>query len=78
MKQYCRYCIHLSTGNGTWCEEKKKTMEDSAAKRVNKCKSFSFCEIDAFDGTARYKPRQPKNTASQISLFDGGTDHDQL
>ncbi len=77
MKQYCRYCIHLSTGNGTWCEEKKKTMDDSAAKRVNKCKSFSFCEIDAFDGNAKYKPRQPKNTADQISLFDGGTDHDK-
>ena len=48
MKQYCRYCINLAAGNGTWCEKRQKEMSDSTAKRVNHCKDFDFCEIDAF------------------------------
>lgn len=76
MKQYCRYCIHLATGNGTWCGEQKKTMSDSTAKSVNKCKSFEFCEIDAFGETDGYKPREtPEHSLTgenQMTMFDGG------
>lgn len=60
MKQYCRYCIHLHTGNGIWCDEKKKELSESTAKSVNNCKMFDFCEMDAFFETDGYKPRQSK------------------
>ena len=60
MKQYCRYCVNLVAGNGTWCEKRQKEMSDSAAKRVNHCKDFAFCEIDAFcENLAGYHPREP-------------------
>ena len=60
MTQYCRYCVHLAAGNGTWCEAHEKEMSDSAAKRVNHCKDFDFCEIDAFgENLAGYHPREP-------------------
>ena len=60
MKQYCRYCVHLATGNGTWCEKRQKEMSDSAAKRLNHCNDFDFCEIDAFcENLAGYHPRAP-------------------
>lgn len=60
MKQYCRYCAHLYTGNGTWCSEHKKEMSDTTAKRINKCKDFAFCEIDAFfENPNPYRPRKP-------------------
>jgi hypothetical protein len=59
MKQYCRYCIHLAYGNGTWCEVHEKEMADSTAKRVNTCKDFEFCEIDAFgENLDGYHPRE--------------------
>lgn len=35
MKQYCRYCSYLCTGNGTWCEKKQKEIADSTAKTEN-------------------------------------------
>ena len=77
MTQYCRYCISLAYGNGTWCSKHGKEMSDSAAKRVNHCKDFDFCEIDAFgENLAGYHPREPyrKRTDAeppdeQISLF---------
>ena len=60
MKQYCRYCAHLATGNGTWCAAHEREMSDSAAKRLNHCKDFDFCEIDAFgENLAGYHPREP-------------------
>ena len=60
MTQYCRYCISLAYGNGTWCSKHKKEMSDSTAKRVNHCKDFGFCEIDAFgENLAGYHPREP-------------------
>ena len=62
MKQYCRYCVHLFTGNGIWCDEKRVEMRESTAKCVNHCDSFEFCEMDAFFETNGYKPRQPKKT----------------
>lgn len=58
MKQYCRYCVHLATGNGTWCSEHRKELSDSYAKHTNTCKDFSFCEIDAFG--ENQKPYQPR------------------
>ena len=62
MKQYCRYCNNLVTGNGTYCTAKKKTIADSTAKSVNHCKQFEFNEIDAFAETDGYKPRKTKVT----------------
>ena len=77
MTQYCRYCVNLVAGNGTWCEKRQKEMSDSAAKRVNHCKDFDFCEIDAFcENLAGYHPRESysarKNAepqGEQTSLF---------
>lgn len=48
MKQYCRYCNNLVTGNGTYCTAKNKEMRDSTAKSANHCKEFEFNEMDAF------------------------------
>lgn len=45
MKQYCRYCSHLVTGNGIVCEKLNKEMSEAAAKTPNRCKSF-----EAYDG----------------------------
>ena len=66
MKQYCRYCNNLVTGNGTYCTAKNKEIADSTAKSVNHCKEFEFNEIDAFFETKGYKPRNTKarNTES--------------
>ena len=71
MTQYCRYCISLAYGNGTWCSKHKKEMSDSAAKRVNHCKDFGFCEIDAFgENLDGYHPREPCPDAARWA--DGG------
>lgn len=70
MKQYCRYCANFVTGNGSWCEAKQKNISDSSAKTINKCKSFVFCEIDAFNYTRKYKERKTKDVdKNQPSLF---------
>ena len=80
MAQYCRYCISLHTGNGIWCDSRKKELSESYAKIPNRCKDFKFCEIDAFMENMRpYRPRigqkkepQPGEdtiTENQISLF---------
>ena len=59
MKQYCRYCSHLFTGNGIWCDAKQKIIPESTAKSVNHCKEFDFNEIDAFfENEKGYKPRE--------------------
>ena len=71
MKQYCRYCAHLAYGNGTWCSEHKKEMSDSTAKRVNHCKDFAFCEIDAFcENLAGYHPREPYRIRKNVEPQD--------
>ena len=81
MAQYCRYCIHLATGNGIWCGKHEKILSESYAKCPNRCKDFDFCEIDAFMENHRpYRPRSPPKkkevpqpedtiTENQISLF---------
>lgn len=62
IKQYCRYCNHLHTGNGIWCDAKEKELSESTAKSVNHCKLFLFNGMDAFfENTEGYKPRQPYN-----------------
>ena len=60
MKQYCRYCVHCHTGNGNWCDAKEREFSDAYFKRLNNCKLFDFCEIDAFmENPNPYKPRSP-------------------
>lgn len=75
MRQYCRYCANFVTGNGDWCEELKKEVGESAARRPNKCRVFEFNEIDAFDLNRTYKPRgegmRQSKTSEQPTLFDG-------
>jgi hypothetical protein len=70
MKQYCRYCIHLAYGNGTWCKEKKTEMSESAIRKANNCKDFEFCELDAITGVTIYKPRKTrtKKNYEQIKM----------
>lgn len=69
MKQYCRYCSYLCTGNGTWCEKKQKEIADSTAKTENHCKQFLFCELDAYDITKKYKARKKRVVVDQPTLF---------
>lgn len=69
MKQYCRYCSYLCTGNGTWCEKKQKEIADSTAKTENHCKQFLFCELDAYDITKKYKQREKRVVVNQPTLF---------
>ena len=70
MKQYCRYCANLVTGNGTYCTVKNKTMSDNTAKSVNHCNKFKSNEMDAFFETDGYKPRKEKaKKDNQTSLF---------
>ena len=58
IKQYCRYCVHLATGNGVWCSERGKVLSESYTKGVNTCKDFDFCEMDAYaENPKPYKPR---------------------
>ena len=74
MKQYCRYCNNLVTGNGTYCTAKNKEIADSTAKAVNHCELFEFNEMDAFFETDGYKPRKAKVTenCTEIMRFDIG------
>ena len=61
MAQYCRYCIHLATGNGIWCSKHEKELSESTAKCPNRCKDYDFCEIDAFaENMKPYRPRSGK------------------
>ena len=61
MKQYCRYCAFLVCGDWPYCEVKRKTMSESAAKRVNTCKDFALNPIDAFGENEKgYQPRREK------------------
>lgn len=70
MKQYCRYCSFLATGNGIYCTELNKEIRESTAKRVNNCEHFDLNPIDAFYENERgYKPRKMKENDGQLSLF---------
>lgn len=71
MKQYCRYCCYLCTGNGIWCDELSKEISEASAKSQNRCHSFAYNPIDAFGLDKEYTPRKPKKKQcdGQISLF---------
>ena len=69
MKQYCRYCSYLCTGNGTWCEKKQKEIADSTARTENHCKDFLFCELDAYNINKKYKAREKRLVVNQPTLF---------
>ena len=71
MKQYCRYCAYLVTGNGIYCTLKGKTLSESYTKSINKCKEFNFCQMDAyFENEKGYCPRKKKKyDDNQIILY---------
>jgi len=77
MKQYCRYCASLVTGNGIYCEYLNKEKTEASTKVVNYCKRFEFCEVDAYDLEHIYKPKiqRPRGSPDdqiegQMSIFD--------
>lgn len=58
MKQYCRYCIHLVTGNGIYCTKRNREYTEQYAKSTNNCGDFELNVIDAFFENERgYQPR---------------------
>lgn len=72
MKQYCRYCNNLVTGNGIWCSERQTELSEAYTKTINHCKDFEFNEIDAYDERKIYKSRnthpQQEIIAEQFTL----------
>ena len=70
MAQYCRYCQNLYTGNDIYCAAKDKELSEAYTKRVNFCKYFDFCSVDAYDLDKEYHPRQKREKAplKQISI----------
>lgn len=62
MNQYCKYCNNLVTGNGIYCAVKDRTLSEASTKRINRCPSFEFNPIDAFDGEHLYKPQNRRRT----------------
>ena len=60
MKQYCRYCCYLYTENGIWCDKLGKEIREAVAKSPNRCHSFAYNPIDAFNMDKTYSPRVPK------------------
>lgn len=73
MKQYCRYCVYLTTGNGIYCSKKKKFYSENSAKSVNNCPHFDFIEIDAFfENMLPYhpRPRPMQQCEGQLSFED--------
>lgn len=69
MNQYCRYCNNLYTGNGIYCAVKDKTMSEASTKRLNKCASFEFNPIDAYDLEHIYKPQNRRRTRLQNMMM---------
>ena len=69
--QYCKYCSHCCAfeDDMAYCEIKNKTYSKAQCSRLNKCKSFEFNEIDAFDLTKTYKPREKKQE-DQVNLYN--------
>lgn len=78
MIHYCRYCANCIAQDGEYavCEETNEMVKKTTIR--NGCKSFDFCEIDAFyinrsdnPEDAKYHPREPKKKQceGQMSLF---------
>ena len=55
-RRQCRWCAHLVTGNGIYCEAKNEEKNERSTKRVNRCHEFEFNEIDAYDLNRKYVP----------------------
>lgn len=72
MKQYCRYCAHLTTGNGIWCDKRHREYSESYAKSTNNCGDFELNVVDAFFENERgYQPRkEPEVDDRQITLSE--------
>ena len=68
MIQYCRYCAYMICGDANYCEKHNKCLSDNTIKSVNKCKSFTFNELDATNINHVYKPKK-KNKSKQEKLF---------
>lgn len=61
IRQYCRYCVYLVTGNGIYCTKRKREYSEQYAKSTNNCGDFELNVIDAFGENERgYQPREPK------------------
>lgn len=74
MKQYCRYCVHLTVGDWPWCGIRERFISESAARRMNHCRNFEFCEMDAFLENERpYTPRKEKHQEPGITNADQTT-----
>lgn len=68
MKQYCRYCIHLVTGNGIYCTKRNREYTEQYAKSTNNCGDFELNVIDAFGENERgYQPK-PLEDDRQITF----------
>lgn len=75
MKQYCRYCSHLTTGNGIWCDARQREFPEAYCKAVNTCKYFERNPMDAFfENTKGYKPRQQKQPNEDCEQMKLGED----
>lgn len=70
MKQYCRYCIHLTAPDEAfgYCSSKKITINEKRCKQPNTCSEFELNPIDAFDLDKTYKPRKKREKVNQITL----------
>lgn len=77
MRQYCRYCNSLVTGNGIYCTFLDKERTEASTMVVNHCKHFEFNEIDAYNMDHKYHPKRqmPRDSANtqiegQMSIED--------
>lgn len=80
MKQYCRYCVHLTTGNGIWCEKRQRIYSEAYAKSTNNCGDFELNVVDAFFENERgYQPREEKQVDDrQITWEDYETERGKV
>lgn len=72
MKQYCRYCAWLVTGNGIYCSDKNRELSETYTKSPNHCKDFEFCRFCAYTGHS-YTPRpfRTRRSDGQLSFKIG-------
>lgn len=72
MTQYCRYCSHMFSGDGNYCEVKEASFTDKQICSTNKCKDFEYNSIDSLTGQ-EYKPRKSRTKLPQISIENADT-----
>lgn len=75
MAQYCRYCSFCFEGDGFFCSDKEKPLDDAEILRVNHCKNFDLSPLGDVVTGRQYTPRQKKpkdkpDEFKQISIFD--------